>query len=134
MSGYTKLLSSHSISYPSMFKFPTQYPLVLAPMILPIPVACVSLILPPAPVSAPGYGATAHGKLCVSAVSKISQSRLAFTSLDGVPGTCGSSASTCPPRIADELSLNPITLFLLFLFHVSFTIPNKSSGIFSSSI
>jgi hypothetical protein len=86
-----------------------------------MPVACVSLMRPPAPVSAPGYGATAHGKLCVSAVSRMSQSLASGTSGPGFPGVAGSRGLIRPPRIADELSLKPITEFPGFFFRVSFT-------------
>ena len=45
----------------------------------------------------PGYGATAHGKLCVSAVSRTSQSRCCTESWPGSPHSTGSRADTSVP-------------------------------------
>lgn len=60
---------------------------------------------------APGYGATAQGKLCVSAVSRRSQSRGCGASSEGCPLVTGKRGVTGPPRSADELSWKAITEF-----------------------
>lgn len=83
-----------------------------APTSDPTPVACVSRMRPPTPVSAPGKGATAQGKLWVSAVNRMSRSRVATASGPARPGAAGHRHATPPagPRMADELSLKPTTL------------------------
>jgi hypothetical protein len=97
-------------------------------MMDPVPVAWVSRMRPPLPVSAPGYGATAHGKLWVSAVSRRSQVREWGASGPGSPGLTGSSGVTLQPAIADELSLNAITLLLGLALYGALTSEKSVSG------
>ena len=96
--------------------------------------ACVSRMRPPVPVSAPGYGATPEGKLCVSAVRRRSRSASFFTIADGPPALAGRSGVLTKPRMADELSLNWITLLCARSpSMVSFTILNNVLSIFCPS-
>jgi len=71
---------------------------------------CTSRSRPPVPVSAPGKGATAQGKLWVSAV-KIGWSRVDCTANeDGAPAVVGVKMATgAGAAREDELSWNAIT-------------------------
>ncbi len=69
----------------------------------------MNLILTARRDAVPGYGATAQGKLCVSAVSSRSQSRDCGCSGDGPPHFTGNSGVTGPPRRAEELSWKAMT-------------------------
>lgn len=100
MGGYTKSGSSQGAVWPSIWRLPTQYPAVAATMREPVPVAWVSRMRPPAPVSAPGKGATAQGKLWVSAVKSTSRSRVVGSTGDGCPGLEGIRGCTVCPRMA----------------------------------
>ena len=64
----------------------------------------------------------------VSAVRRISQSLEAGARGPGRPGVAGSSGAILPPRIADELSLKPITELPGFFFRVSLTSCIKVAG------
>ena len=85
---------------------------MLAVTFAPVPVACTSRMRPPVPVSAPGKGATPEGKLCVSADSRMCDMNFCCTNLEGRPGCSGWMVEISKPRMAEELSLKAMTLFL----------------------
>lgn len=83
---------------------------------------------PPVPVVAPLNGATAVGKLCVSAVSTTCRVLRRCWNGPGWEGSFGHSAVTAAPRMALLLSLNLMTLLGLLQRCVPIMLSNRDCG------